>query len=269
MKRVFALPDNRCRRPMCRWIAYRGTPLFLETLLFEPENSLVRQSLHCRKATVTTNGDGFGVGWYGDRDTPCVYRETLPAWNDQNLRQLAHHIRSPLFFGHVRASTGTGTARVNCHPFSLGRWLFMHNGQIGGWDHVRRRLESLLTDDLYTARQGATDSELFFLLLFLHGLEDDPLRALAATAATVRRTMESAGVTEPLRLTAALTDGRRIVAVRYASDRQPPSLYWRRRNGQVVIVSEPLDQDNADWVAVEDGHGLLLDEDMADTPFVL
>lgn len=254
---------------MCRWIAYRGTPLFLETLLFEPENSLVRQSLHCRKAQVTTNGDGFGVGWYGERDTPCVYRETLPAWNDRNLQSLAHHIRSPLFFGHVRASTGTATARVNCHPFSLGRWLFMHNGQIGGWNKVRRRLDGLLPDELYAARQGATDSELFFLLMFRHGLDADPLAAFAATTADVRAAMIDAGVTEPLRLTAALTDGQRIHAVRYASDGHPPTLYWRRRNGQVVIVSEPLDQNTDDWTALEDGHALVVDEGVEIRPFAV
>jgi glutamine amidotransferase len=252
---------------MCRWIAYRGQPLFLETLLFEPENSLASQSLRCRKADVATNGDGFGIGWYGERETPGVYRETLPAWNDRNLRSLAHHLRSPLFFGHVRASTGTATARINCHPFHHGRWLFMHNGQIGGYDRLRRQLDQLLPDSLYALRQGTTDSELFFYLLLANGLESDPVAAMHAATTQVLGVMQHAGSTEPLRLTAAVTDGRRILAIRYASDGNPPSLFYRNSGDRLVIVSEPLDADSEDWVAVPDDHLLIADDTIAVAPF--
>ena len=51
---------------MCRWLAYSGSPLALDTFLLEPEHSLIDQSLHARMGVTTTNGDGFGVGWYGD-----------------------------------------------------------------------------------------------------------------------------------------------------------------------------------------------------------
>ena len=102
-----------------------------------------------RKAAVATNGDGFGLGWYGDLPKPGLYRDTMPAWNDLNLRSLSEQIRSRLFFAHVRASTGTSTARVNCHPFRYDRWLFMHNGQVGGWPIVRRELENLIADRLF------------------------------------------------------------------------------------------------------------------------
>ena len=37
-------------------------------------------------------------------------------------------------------------------PFAYGRWLFMHNGQIGDWSLIRRRVEALIPDD---ALQGA------------------------------------------------------------------------------------------------------------------
>ena len=123
---------------MCRWLTYTGRPVYLECLLYEPVNSLIQQSLHARKARVPTNGDGFGFGWYGEREVPGLYRETLPAWNDPNLKSLAHQISSRMFFAHVRASTGTATSRANCHPFAHGRWMFMHNGQIGGYEKVRR-----------------------------------------------------------------------------------------------------------------------------------
>ena len=133
---------------MCRWLTYCGDPIYLDKVLFEPRNSLISQSLRARHSHVTTNGDGFGIGWYGERPTPGVYRDILPAWNDQNLKSLAHQIRSGLFLAHVRASTGTATSRANCHPFAHGKWLFMHNGQIGGYERVRRRLEGMIDDRL-------------------------------------------------------------------------------------------------------------------------
>jgi predicted glutamine amidotransferase len=105
---------------MCRWLTYCGAPIYLDKVLFEPQNSLINQSLHARHSHVTTNGDGFGVGWYGERGVPGVYRDILPAWNDHNLKSLSHQIRSGLFLAHVRASTGTATARSNCHPFAHG-----------------------------------------------------------------------------------------------------------------------------------------------------
>lgn len=118
---------------MCRWIAYTGTPVLLSRVLFQPEHSLIDQSLHSRMGVETTNGDGFGVGWYPqdtDDPTPAVLRDVGPAWNNRNLQEVAHHTRSGLFFGHIRASTGTAVQQSNCHPFRHGRWLWMHNGMI-------------------------------------------------------------------------------------------------------------------------------------------
>ena len=59
---------------MCRWMAYSGSQIFLDTVLFEADNSLVDQSLNARWSHVVTNGDGFGIGWYGERGTPGLYR---------------------------------------------------------------------------------------------------------------------------------------------------------------------------------------------------
>ncbi len=42
----------------------------------------------------TTNGDGFGMGWYGMGDGPAVYHGVAPAWGDENLRELAAHVES-------------------------------------------------------------------------------------------------------------------------------------------------------------------------------
>ena len=115
---------------MCRWLAYVGPPVPLSDLLMRPDHSLIDQSRNARENVETTNGDGFGVGWYGDDETPGVYRDTHPAWNDTNFHSLSEHIRSGLFFSHVRAATGTPVQNTNCHPFAFENWLFQHNGSV-------------------------------------------------------------------------------------------------------------------------------------------
>jgi glutamine amidotransferase len=240
---------------MCRWLAYSGDAIYLEDVLFKPENSLIRQSMHARRTHVATNGDGFGVGWYGDRIQPGLYREVLPAWNDGNLRSISHQIRSTLFMAHVRASTGTPTSRENCHPFLHGRWMFMHNGQIGGFDRARRALEALLPDGLYAARHGSTDSELMALMLHAFEVGRDPCRALRRMVGEVLAAMPAG---EGFRATAALADGETVYGLRFASDPEPPSLFWQTDDSHTLIVSEPLDSDASHgWSEVPPNHLLI------------
>ncbi len=247
---------------MCRWLAYWGPPLFMEDLVTKPDHSLIHQSLHAAEAKSETNGDGFGIGWYGERPEPGLYREILPAWNDDNLKHLSAQIRSRLFFAHVRASTGTSTTRSNCHPFTYGRWLFMHNGQIGGYAKIRRKLEQMLPDSLYCGRQGTTDSELIFLLALSVGLDNDPIGAMRESLSLVEREMTAAGVEDPLRFTAALSDGTRLIAFRYSSDPHAPTLYHTGSgSGALTVVSEPLDTDRARWTAVPTQHVLSIYQD--------
>jgi predicted glutamine amidotransferase len=104
---------------MCRWLAYSGSPILLEELLYKPDHSLIDQSLHARLGVETTNGDGFGVGWYGaDTDAPAVFRSIEPAWNDRNLREVAGHVASPLFLAHIRASRGRPSSRPTATRFA-------------------------------------------------------------------------------------------------------------------------------------------------------
>ena len=78
---------------MCRWLAYSGSPVLIGELLLKPKHSLIDQSLHAQLGAETTNGDGFGIGWYGVGDTLGVFHSIEPAWNDRNLRDLAVHPR--------------------------------------------------------------------------------------------------------------------------------------------------------------------------------
>ncbi|ACA15236.1 glutamine amidotransferase class-II [Methylobacterium sp. 4-46] len=242
---------------MCRFLAYHGDPVYLDDLVCTPTHSLIHQSLHAAEAKTETNGDGFGIGWYGDRPEPGLFRDVRPAWSDENLRSLARQIRARTFLAHVRASTGTATTRANCHPFAHGRLLFMHNGQIGGYGRIRRRLEALIPDPLYDARCGSTDSEALFLLAVANGLAQDPVAAMEATVASVRGLMREAGIEEALRLTAVVSDGDSLTAFRWACDGRPPSLYWRETGGGVVVVSEPIDGCREGWQVVPKGATLI------------
>ena len=106
---------------MCRWMAWLGQPVLIEELLFKTQHGIVDQSLHSRMGAEPTNGDGFGLGWYGTGEGPGVYHSVAPAWGDANLRELAAHIESPLFIAHVRAAIGSPVQQTNCHPFRHGQ----------------------------------------------------------------------------------------------------------------------------------------------------
>ena len=218
---------------MCRWIAYRGESIKLERYVTAPSHSLVVQSLRALEGNASTNGDGFGLGWYDAQDLePGLYREVRPAWSDENLRHLCRHIRSHLFFAHVRASTGTPTTRPNCHPFAFGKWLFMHNGQVGDWSLIRRRVEALIPDDLYKSRVGTTDSEAVFLAILGAGAETDPVAATMRTLNVLTDMVRASGTTEPLRFTSALADGENLYAFRYSNNDTPNTLYYRESQRQ-------------------------------------
>ena len=228
---------------MCRWIAYRGETIPLEQYVTAPAHSLVVQSLRALESTASTNGDGFGMGWYAEHPEPGLYREVRPAWSDENLRYLCRHIRSHLYFAHVRASTGTPITRPNCHPFACGRWMFMHNGLVGNWSRLRRPVEALIPDELYGSRIGTTDSEAVFLAILGAGADKDPIGATTRTVATL--TDMVAPATSRCASPPALANGRDLYAFRYATNDKANTLYYRESGDNVVVVSEPLDTERA------------------------
>jgi predicted glutamine amidotransferase len=210
---------------MCRWLAYTGSPLLLQKALYAPAHSFIDQSLHSRLGAETTNGDGFGIGWYDEAPVPGVFRSIEPAWNDLNLRELAGHISSGHFFAHVRAAIGSAVQQTNCHPFRHGRWLWMHNGLIAKFSSVKRDLVMAIDESLYPELAGDADSEVLFLLALGFGLEADPPAAVARAIGLVEDIGRRGGVEHPFQGTIATTDGERIWAFRYSSEGRSRSLY--------------------------------------------
>jgi predicted glutamine amidotransferase len=210
---------------VCRWMAYSGSPLLIADLLYTPENSLVVQSLHSRLGVEPTNGDGFGVGWYGEAEVPGLYRSIEPAWNDRNLRELAAQIRSRLVLAHVRASTGTPVQQTNCHPFRHGHWLWVHNGALAGFHDTKRELVLAVDPALYPDIEGSTDSELFFYLALTFGLDADPPAAVARAVGLIEEIGRRQGIEHPIQMTVATTDGETTWAFRYSSEGKSRSLF--------------------------------------------
>lgn len=250
---------------MCRWLAYSGSPILLEDVLFKTDHSLIDQSLRAADPTTPTNGDGFGVGWFGKRDVPGVYRDIRPAWNDDNLKALAGQIESHNFLAHVRATTGSPIQRTNCHPFNHGKWLFVHNGLVNEFSRLRRDLAFAVAPELFHCIGGSTDSELLFLLSLTFGMDADVHAGIARMAGFVEQTAQRYGVEDALQMTLGISDGTSLYAVRYSTAGRSRSLFHSATRDATMeiapaagrfsadaraIVSEPLTGLERDWVPV-------------------
>ena len=261
---------------MCRWLAYSGGPILLTDVLYTPVHSLIDQSLHSRLGAETTNGDGFGVGWYDAEPAPGVFRSIEPAWNDQNLRELAGHISSQLFFAHIRAAIGSAVQQTNCHPFRHGRWLFMHNGFIDGFAAVKRDLVLAIDESLFPDIQGTADTEVLFYLALTLGLEDDPPDAVARAIGFVEACGRARDIEYPFQGTIATTDGESLWVFRYSTKGNSRSLFFTRdvralrqqypdreilrevSDDARLVVSEPIGDLPGAWVEMpEASYGVV------------
>jgi len=225
---------------MCRWLAFLGAPIAPEELLFKPKHSLIDQSMRSKSAETPTNGDGFGLGWYGARDCPGLFRSIRPAWNDFNLQDIPAQVESRLFLAHVRATSHATVQETNCHPFRHGNWLFVHNGEIFGIEKFRKRLMEAISDDLFPFILGTTDSEVMFFLALTFGLERNPYTAMTRMAGFVESVARAHGVAETLWMTLGFSDGDSLYAIRYASDGKAPTLYHSRDAEEVCRIAPHL-----------------------------
>ena len=262
---------------MCRWLAYTGTPILVEDLLYRPEHSLIVQSLHSTMGAEPTNGDGFGLGWYTDRPTPGVFRSTEPAWNDRNLQEISAHLTSGCVFAHVRASTGSPVQQTNCHPFRHGRWLFMHNGLVRGFRSSKRELVMAVDPSLYPDIEGTTDSEVLFHLALTFGLESDPVAAVARAVGLAEEVGRRHGEQHPVQMTVATTDGETFYGFRYSTEGRSRTLFHSNdvatlrkqypdnplleelSDDACLVVSEPLGNLRGAWQEVPESTCVVID----------
>jgi len=261
---------------VCRWLAYIGEPILLETILFKPKHNMIDQSLSSHSAETPTNADGFGVGWYGTREKPGLFRSIRPAWNDFNLHDLAAQVESRLFLAHVRATSQATVQETNSHPFRYGNWLFVHNGEVFEIQKLRRDLLMGIDPRYFDNILGTTDSEIMFHLALTFGLENDPQGAIQRMAGFIEKVGRDHGVPEALWMTVGVTDGRTFYGVRYASDGQAPTLFHSKDMDEVykinpavremlgpktrVVASEPTGAYPAMWQEIPQGSQIRIRE---------
>jgi glutamine amidotransferase len=255
-------------------MAWLGQQVLVEDLLFKTQHGIVDQALHSRMGAEPTNGDGFGLGWYGAGHGPALYRSVSPAWSDANLRELAAHLETGLFLAHVRAAIGSPVQQTNCHPFRHDRWLFVHNGYVRHMDVLRRELMFAVDPVLFPTIVGSTDTEVLFHLALSLGLEVDPLDALERTIGFVEDTARRCGVEAHVQGTFGVSDGEALWAVRYCTDAPARSLFVsadvatirrlhpdERRLDRLstedrVVVSEPFADLPGAWEEVPQGSAV-------------
>jgi glutamine amidotransferase len=246
-------------------MAYSGDPISAAELLFKPAHSIIDQSLHSTMGATTTNGDGFGIGWYSDvAPGAACFKSIEPAWNDVNLREVAARIRTPLMFAHIRAATGTPIQRSNCHPFRHDDWLWMHNGAIREFHTVKRDLQMAVDPTLYADIEGSTDSETLFFLALTFGLTDDPFTAVARAIGLVETVGHRHGVEFPFQGTIATSDGTSTWAFRYSSEGKSRTLFFS-------TAVETLHKTHPDLTILQEvgAEGrLIVSEPLADLPGV-
>lgn len=275
---------------MCRFLVYKGSDeILLSKLILDPTHSILKQSFDSRLRLDTrrgqNNADGFGIGFYTDPKlghAPCLFTSTIPAWNCTNLQRIASKTASRLIFAHVRATTEGSLSEDNCHPFCHGSLMWMHNGGLGGWKYIKRRLGERLADKWFLGVVGGTDSEWAFAL-FLDTLErmgHDPSsqpahgfgptvlrRAMLKTIAIINELIDKIpdsivhgeNVDTRSLLNFALTDGQSIICTRYVSSAsdEAASLYYSSGT-QWEAKSPPSDDRNYQMERRDKGADIVL-----------
>jgi glutamine amidotransferase len=277
---------------MCRLLAYMGTPIIVDKLLYQPKNSLINQSINAKELEEPLNGDGFGIGWYVPEVNyePVTFVSVYPAWNNRNLRNLAPKIRTECLIAHVRAASVGDVSESNCHPFQYKNLLMMHNGGVENFGRIKRHIRQPLSDELYNWIKGQTDSEHIFahLLNYLFRKDRDIVsietvtEAFEYTFSNLKKMMAENEITEPAYLNMVLTNGLFTVGTRYVTDpkEDPLTLYYsegskyicedgvcrmldpEERDQAVLVVSEKLTDEQKDWKEVPKNHFVMVDQNL-------
>lgn len=271
-------------------MAYKGTPVIIDKLLYQPKNSLVNQSINAKEIEEPLNGDGFGIGWYVPEVNyePVTFVSVNPAWSNRNLRNLAPKIRTECMVAHVRAASVGEVSEANCHPFQYKNLLMAHNGGVEEFGKIKRKLREPLSDELYNWIKGQTDSEHIFAYLLNYLFKthktvntDAVADAFDHTFQHLNKLVADAGIKEPAYLNMVITNGLFIVATRYVSDPKEDALTLYHSEGAryvvengegrleapedndhaVLVVSEKL-TDSPDWTLIPRNHVVMVEQNL-------
>jgi glutamine amidotransferase len=241
---------------MCRLVGYLGSSIHLDELLYKPEHSLYHQSYNPQELkTGVVCADGVGIGWYDAVGEPFIYRNTIPLWNDPNLEELSHYVKSDCAVGYVRlAQSGDTLDLSNCQPFRSDKLLFVHNGAIANFQEtLYRPIRESLSDSTYRLIKGLTDSEHIFALL-CHQRQLSPKSTLLDVLRNTLTILTDLAKKYDTSFSAnvILSDGQSLCASRYAYGTETSTLYWAtddlKHPACVTVASEPLSDQK--WLPV-------------------
>lgn len=214
---------------MCRVLAYIGPEIPLESLLLQPENSLINQSLDPElHPLLQLAGWGFGA-WSkhllksGD---PFLYRRPMAAFYDDNATRIIPSLQASTMLAHVRAASynaGTVLADENCHPFSFEHtpWIIAQNGSLPHWRLLQSELLPHCERRYLEQMKGTTDTEFLYVLLLslLKGDGDNDVKeAFEKLLRLVLEAMKKLDLVALTKLKIALVAENRIIGVNYGAD---------------------------------------------------
>ena len=218
---------------MCRALAYLGQPVLLDTLLFQPDSALIRQS-YMPKMLHMLNLAGFGLRAWDRRSfdaaKPFSYASTsLPVF-DRNLKALAEKVFATCVLAHVRGvaySTDVDISLQNVHPFQYPGFTLAlaHNGDLARMREMKPLLLQHIKPEVAMRISGTTDSEWIYALLALQ-LPDPTqqcsaqalVHAVEQTLAIIRDTRARLNIATSSSVNLFITTGEQLAAVRYCYD---------------------------------------------------
>lgn len=218
---------------MCRVLMYAGKPVLLDDLLYQPDNSLIRQTTDAQMLDML-NIAGFGVAAWDARSheprTPYLYRSGHVSVFDRNMRSLARKLRVTGLVAHVRGvpyHERTTVGEQNAHPFMFDGCPFVlaHNGDLAEFGRMRFLLVPHIAGRVAQQIRGNTDSEWIYALLAsqIHDWTRPPgvaelSTALERTLSILREARRTAGIDTCSPVNLFVSDGEHLLGARYTFD---------------------------------------------------
>lgn len=219
---------------MCRILSYLGDPILVSELLYQTDNSFIKQSYNPKHMSHLLNLAGFGlVAWdtvSHDPLLPYIYKTTQLPFYDENLRNLSAKITPYCFLAHLRGVPYTERQVVsaqNVHPFIFEgtNIALAHNGALIEFNKMKYDLLEYILPQYRTKIHGTTDSEWIYALFLsqLHAhLEvcdvPDIIKAIRETFKIIQKVRQKQHIEMNSPVNLFITNGEFIAATRFVFD---------------------------------------------------
>jgi glutamine amidotransferase len=219
---------------MCRVLSYLGKPILAKELLYDPDNSFIKQSYHPRHMSHLLNLAGFGmVAWdkhSTNSEMPFIYKTTSLPFYDDNLRNISTKTAPNCLLMHLRGvpyNEKHVVSNQNVHPFKFPaeKIVLAHNGSLAHFEKIKFDLLEYVKPCYQINIKGTTDSEWIYAL-FLSQLTkttgdietNDIIHAVVETFSIIHRVRKKNNITITSPVNIFISNGDFIAATRYVLD---------------------------------------------------